>query len=588
VTSSARRHAPPLERGGISLLVLLCAAVFILDVLPLGRLTSAALSPRGVFSPDQVLGILTSQGSLRAIWATLETSFASSVIAVLLGSAVAFATAATDIRGRRPLSFLFVLSLMVAPQVMGLAFLNLTGPSSPLLNALGLAPAPGSPNPLLGRGGIILVMGLHHAPIVFILVAAGLKRIPRPLIEAASVDGSLPWRITATVVAPLMRSHLIGAALLAFVAGIGNFGIAALLGLPVNYLTLPTLIYRRMVSFGPAMLGEMASLGLLTGCIAMLGVLAAQVILRKRVDELEAEQQLVPFWKLRRARLPVEIAFVPFWKLRRARLPVEIALWAMLAVVFLLPALALLAAALVPAYGMGLSLATLTVDNFREVLIRQDVTVRAFRNSFLFAGTSAIVVGFLSIPAAYLMARRTGPVSRLAAVLTEFPYAIPGIVLALALILLFLKPIPGLAISIYGTPWIIVFAYLARFLPVALKPVVTAMSQIELCQEEAAALDGAGLLRRIRTIVTPAILPSVLAGMLLAFLLAFGELTVSALLWSAGTETVGVTLFSLEEAGLASQAAAVGIMTILVVLAVMLVLDVFGSRLPSGTLPWRT
>ncbi len=171
--------------------------------------------------------------------------------------------------------------------------------------------------------------------------------------------------------------------------------------------------------------------------------------------------------------------------------------------------------------------------------------------------------------------------------LIEAPYAVPGIVLAVACILLLLKPLPLLNASLYATPGIILFAYLARFLPVALKPAMAAMAQLELAQEEAAALDGAALARRLATIVAPALLPSVAAGALLAFLLAFGELTVSALLWTAGTETVGVVLYSLEEAGLASQAAAIGTVTVLVVAAVMLALEGFGRRLPSGTLPWR-
>ena len=169
----------------------------------------------------------------------------------------------------------------------------------------------------------------------------------------------------------------------------------------------------------------------------------------------------------------------------------------------------------------------------------------------------------------------------------EIPYAIPGIVLAIACILLLLRPLPIIGISLYATPWIIVFAYLARFLPVALKPAIAAMAQIERDQEEAAALDGARLTRRIITIITPALMPSVLAGILLAFLLAFGELTVSALLWSAGTETVGVVLFSLEEAGLASQAAAIGVTTIVVVTVAMLLLELCADRLPPGALPWR-
>jgi iron(III) transport system permease protein len=73
----------------------------------------------------------------------------------------------------------------------------------------------------------------------------------------------------------------------------------------------------------------------------------------------------------------------------------------------------------------------------------------------------------------------------------------------------------------------------------------------------------------------------------MAFLLAFSELTVSALLWSAGTETIGVVLYNLEEAGLASQASAVAIVIVAVVTLAMLALNALGRYLPAGTLPWQ-
>jgi iron(III) transport system permease protein len=544
--------------------------VVVLDVLPLGRLVLVALSPGGQFSPEAALAALTSRSAIRATLATLETGIASSAISFALGAALALAVSATDLRGRRPISFLFVLSLMVAPQVMALAFMTLAGPASPILNLLGLAPMPGSQNPLLGRWGIILVLGLHHAPIVFILLVAGLKRVPLALIEAAQIDGDPPSRILRHIVVPLLRPHLVSAALLAFVAGVGNFGIAALLGLPVNYLTLPTLIYRRLSSFGPSIIGDVAVLGVAVACIAGIGVVASRVVMRGISEEMETERGLEAFWRLGRRR-PV----------------VEAVAWSLVVLVLVLPLLSLLAAALVPATGVTLSLSTVTFDNFTEVLLRQGATARAFRNSLLFAGATALTLAVLCIPAAYVLSRRMGRGAGTAFALIEAPYAVPGIVLAVACILLLLKPLPLLNASLYATPGIILFAYLARFLPVALKPAMAAMAQLELAQEEAAALDGAALARRLATIVAPALLPSVAAGALLAFLLAFGELTVSALLWTAGTETVGVVLYSLEEAGLASQAAAIGTVTVLVVAAVMLALEGFGRRLPSGTLPWR-
>lgn len=557
------------QRGGFGLLALLAVLTFAFDILPAARLIGAALAPGGTFSPDNALSVITSRSAIRASVATLETALLSSLLALLIGGAMALVLGLTDARGRRPASFLFVLSMMISPQVVALAFLSLAGPASPLLNALGLAPVAGTPNPMLGRGGIILVLGLHHAPLVYVILSAGLRRIPGAVIEAARIDGSSPRRIVGTIVLPLLRPHLIGAALLAFVAGIGNFGIPALLGAPANYLTLPVLIYRRLSSFGPGIIGDVAALGLLVAAVAGLCVALSHWLTREDAVQLEEDRPFEPFWRLAAGRWAAE-AFI----------------WAVLAAALALPMLSLLTASLVPSYGMALTPATATLDNFVEVLMRQDVTVRAFRNSFFYAGGSALALALLSIPLAYALVRRAGPARTIVPAVLEIAYVLPGVVLAIACILLFLKPVPLFGVSLYATPWIIVFAYLARFLPVALKPAMAAMEQVELAQEEAAALDGARTFRRIVDIIAPSLLPAAAAGGLMAFLLAFNELTVSALLWSAGTETIGVVLYNLEEAGLAAQASAIAVTSVVVITLAMLALDRLGARLPAGTLPW--
>ncbi|QRM28447.1 iron ABC transporter permease [Microvirga sp. VF16] len=559
-----------LERGGFGLLALVALIIFVFDVLPALRLLLAALFPGGVFNPDAMLSALSSRSALRAAQASLETALWSTLLALPLGTAMVLVLGITDIRGRRIASFLFVLSVMISPQVIALAFLHLVGPASPILNTLGLAPEAGSANPMLGRGGIILVLGLHHAPLVYVVMSAGLKRIPLAVTEAARIDGAQPWRILTDHVLPLLRPHLVSAALLAFVAGIGNFGIPALLGAPVNYLTLPVLIYRRLSSFGTGMIGDVSALGLLVAAIALVCVGASQFLTRKDGVHLEDDA-------------PVK----PFWFLGSARIGVEILVGLVLAVTLVLPILSLLASALVPSYGMALSFTTITLDNFIEVLARQDVTIRAFTNSLLYAGGAAFLLALIVVPIAYGLIRLMGRWRILAISLLEISYVLPGIVLAIACILLFLKPLPLLGFSLYATPWIIVFAYLARFLSVALKPVLAGMVQIDVAQEEAAAIDGARLTQRLFGIVLPSLLPAAVAGGLMAFLLAFSELTVSALLWSAGTETIGVVLYNLEEAGLASQASAVAIVIIGVVTITMLILDALGRYLPAGALPWQ-
>jgi iron(III) transport system permease protein len=234
-----------------------------------------------------------------------------------------------------------------------------------------------------------------------------------------------------------------------------------------------------------------------------------------------------------------------------------------------------------------LSLSTITFDNFFEVVVRQQVTARALRNSALFAATAAFLLAVASIPCAHALDRRGGLFARFVESAFELPFALPGVVLAIAMILLFLKPLPVIGVSLYATPAIIIIAYLSRFATLAIKAPIAAIRQMPKDLEEAARSCGAGYIRRLTTVVMPIAAPAAAAGGLLVFLTAFNELTVSALLWSGGTETLGVVLFNLEEGGYATLAAAVAIVAIAIITAVMLALDAFGGRLPRGVVPWR-
>lgn len=559
-----------LDRDGRATLLILAACTLAFAILPFGRLIGAALAPSGVLDPGPAIAELTGRAAVRAAWNTIESAGLSALVATILGGGAAALCALTDVRGSRPFAFLFVLSMLMAPQVVALGFLMLAGPSSPLLVSIGLAPEAGSINPLLGRPGVITVLAAHHAPLVFVTLTAGLRAVPRDVIEAATLCGASGWTLARRIVLPVVRGHLVAGGFLAFVAAVGNFGIPALLGMPVNYLTLPTLIYRRLSSFGPSIIGDAAALSVLVAVIAGLGVALSAIVLRGAPRPLAASEAAGIIFRLGRWRPLAEaiLALVVF-------------------VVLVLPLTSLVVAALVPTYGVPLTFATLTLDNFQEILFRQTVTLRAFRNSFLFAAAAAVLLAILGVLVAYALDRTLPRGRRVVEAVIEIPYALPGIVLAIACILLFLRPLPVVGVSLYATPWIILFAYMARFLPLALKPVLAGMAQLSRDEEEAAAVFGAGFLQRLRYVVLPAIRPSATAGALLVFMTAFNELTVSALLWTAGTETLGVALFNLEEAGLVSQASAVALTATAIIACVMIVLDRLAQALPAGTLPWR-
>jgi iron(III) transport system permease protein len=547
----------------------LLALIGAIALWPMLRLGFEAFAPRGggfdLAVAERVLG---SASTWRAAARTLETSLAGTAVSLVLGAGFALLVGLTDIRAKAALIFVFVLPLVVPSQIAALAWINLAGPQSALLGALGLAPPPGSPNPMLGAAGISWLLGLEHAPLVFLAVRAGLLALPREALEAARACGAGQLRVVRSVVAPMLAPAILAGTLLAFVSSIGNFGTPALLGIPVGYNTLVTLIYQRLAGFGTAVLAQAAVLSVVIAVFAL-----AMLWLQARAMRLFDARVLGA------GRAIDEMA------LGRWRAPLEIAVWTLLALVSLVPFLALLASALVPAIGVPLDFDTLTFAAFHETM-RQPVVVRAFFNSLLLSALAAVICVALALPLAYFGAWRPGFLVRLAGAIAELPYALPGIVLAIACILSFIKPLPILNVSIYGTLWIVGLAYVARFLVLALRPVAASFAQLDPALDDAAAAAGAGFARRLRTIALPLAAPAVGAGAILVFLTALNELTVSALLWSSGSQTLGVIVFSLQEGGDSPLAAAVSIVAIAIVVALMAALTLFARRLPRGTLPW--
>jgi iron(III) transport system permease protein len=152
--------------------------------------------------------------------------------------------------------------------------------------------------------------------------------------------------------------------------------------------------------------------------------------------------------------------------------------------------------------------------------------------------------------------------------LLAIPYAIPGPVVALAMILAWLRRIPVLGWRLYDTIWIILLAYVARFLVIGVRTVLAGLAQVQETLEEAARISGAGRLEAFLGIVVPIIRPSLAAGWVLAFIPAVAELTLSILLFSVGNETLGVVIFGLNDEGKIALTAALAFLVTMLLLVV--------------------
>lgn len=551
-------------------LILLSVFVAVLSVAPLVRLVWEAIAPGGPVSGAAFSRVWNSAIAWTALRNSLETSFGATLLALVMGGVVALFVTLTDIRARNAFVFVFVMPLIIAPQVMALAWLQVSGPSSALLNLFGIAPPLGTRNPLYSREGIILLLAVEYTPLVFLTLRAGLRALPRELIEAGFAGGASKFTVIRTIVLPLMTPSLVAGMALVFVSCLGNFGVPAFLGIPGNYLTLPTLIYQRLSGMGPGVLSEVAALSIVIGAVAIIGIVLQDMMLRRRDYRITTTAS---------ATRPLELG--------RWRLPIEIALWTVTLFVVVMPILGLLATAYVPAYGVPLNRETATFANFFYVIFEHSAARRALVNSFVLSATAAVIITSLAVLLAYFLVWRKSRLIGWLNVAAELPYALPGVVLSIACILLFLKPLPILGVSIYNTIWILLVAYLARFLVLGLRPVVSGYHQIDRAIEEAAQMGGAGFLRRILTIILPVVAPTAAAGAILVFLTAFNELTLSALLWSSGVETLGVVVFSFEQGGESNYAAALSVLTIVVTVGLALSTLLFHHKLPQGVLPWR-
>jgi iron(III) transport system permease protein len=235
--------------------------------------------------------VLSSAVTWTATQHSLVTAVGGTLLALAIGGVVALVVSLTDIRARNAFVFCFVLPMMIAPQVVALAWLQLFGPASPLLKALGVAQTIGARNPLYSPQGIIVVLGVQYAPLVFLTLRAGLRTLPRAMIEAGLAGGAGPLTVLRTIVLPLMTPPLVAGVALTFVSGLGNFGIPR--ARHSGRSALPTLIYQRWRARAGVLRRRIGSF-VLIGFIAIVGIAAGRDALPARHATSSAARLLSP------------------------------------------------------------------------------------------------------------------------------------------------------------------------------------------------------------------------------------------------------------------------------------------------------
>jgi iron(III) transport system permease protein len=520
--------------GSMSLLL-----IVLLFLLPVIRLFIMSFKNDDQFSFINYTTILAEASTWSMLRNTIIVVIGSTLLALVIGITLAWIIAYTDVRWKKVMQVLIIIPFVIPSYIVTIAWTQFTGS----IDFIDIN--------LKSHLGIIFVLGISHFPLVYLFTVNVLKRIPKELEWAVRSSGGSKWVAFKEVTIPLALPGIVGGGMIAFLSNLDNFGIPAILGIPANITVLSTAIYQEVIGFGPNAFARAATLSVILAIVALLGSGLQWFLLKKsKVNETASVDDS------------------PRYTLGRRKKWLEIAVWIFLVGISIIPLVSMVKTSLIRAYGLEFIRENITLKHYRYVLFEYDKAIQSMGTSLKLALITTIFCIVFGTIIAYIRMRKPSVIMRFVEVIVGFPYALPGTVMALSMIFAWMQPIPGWNPGIYGTVWILLIAYITRFMILQVRGSMTAISQVSMDLEEAAHVFGANTLDKWKVILLPLLLPGIISGAFLVLLTTLTELTVSSLLWSSGTETIGVVIYNFEQSGYTTHSTAFSV----VVLAMMLVL----------------
>lgn len=512
------------------------------------------------------IDLFTSQTTFIVFRNTFIVAFWGAIGATAIGVLIAWLLARTDIPFKKFWRTALIIPYLIPPFIGAIAWVYLLGPVG-YVNKIWMA-LTNTFDPLwviYGRGGIIFVMILYSYPIAYMVTLGPLSQMNPALEEAGQISGAGVLRTLRDITLPLMLPSIGGSALLIFMSMMANFGIPAVIGFPKRYYVMTTQIFLTILNFDRANnLQIAAALSMLLVFLAIITMQIQRWLQRGKSFKIISGKSSQPQLIQLKNKKYLAVAFL--------------GLLVLLTVV--LPVLSILATSLLRALGLPFTLENLSFVNYQRIFTELPKAQRAVKNSLLLATGSATAIVFIALIISYLVVKLKVKWGMFLEALVILPYAVPGIVVALAMILAFVKPLPLVNISLYNTIWIIAIAYIARFLTFGVRSISAAFEQVHESLEDAARISGADFVSSFKDIVMPLIKSNIFAGWFLAFSPALTELTLSMLLFSVGNETLGTVVFGLHQEGKVGMTAALS----LIVMIFVVMLNIITNRITKGKL----
>jgi len=527
----------------IFLLILIFLVIF-----PLASLLQASFTttPPGVwttkYSLDNWIGVLSRAFYYKIVLNTFLVGVGATFLCTVMGLSLAWIISKTNVPYASTLMQLVTVPFYIPPFVGAIAWVTLFGPEAGFINYV-LKPIIGGPLlNIYSIPGLILVLGLYYTPILFLICFSAFRSVDATLEESAAMSGAGRLTTLLRITMPCILPAIAGGIILTFTLIIEDFGASAIIGMPSNIYVLSTYIYS-LLSQTPPSYGT--------------GTVSATILIAITVIGVYLYTRLTRYSK-RYATIVGRIYRPKVTDLGR---------WKHLAFAFcicyvilstFLPLLGLLLSSFLRYY-------TPTLEAFSfynwEAVFSLPRVARGITNTLIVATLGATIGIFFSLFISYIVYRTDIPKRHILDYFSALPLGIPGIALASALLWVWVQ-VPG---GLYGTIWLLMIAYITRFLPHATRTTSSTIIQIHPELEESAMMCGASRLRSIRSIVIPLAKYGLLSGWILLYIMFTREIACSILLYSTESIVLPVVIFNMWEAGSAGMMSALSIIQIVMI-----------------------
>jgi iron(III) transport system permease protein len=460
---------------------------------------------------------------------TLLISSGSTILAMFFGVSLAWINARTNCPWRDRLEPYNLIPFFLSPFVGAIAWHNLAGGKTGLLNswARDYLGAHGNILNVDNIYGVIWVTGLFFSPLVYLFVVGSLRRMDPSLEDSARTTGAGLLRTTLTVTLPLVAPAILSGAIIVFVTSAGEFGVPFKLGAPYGWQTLTTQIFSKAV-------GDDANYYLGSAMSMSLGIITAFFIWIQ-------QWYIAPrsFTTVTGKGFRPNVVDLGRWKWAAFGYNVTFILIAVA-----LPIFCLLIVSLHPVWQGKIIPSAMSFHNYAKTLFfwRTDsikAATNGIYNSFILAFLGATIAMILSLVVSHMIHRTKGFGARILDFLCVVPIGFPGIVLAMGVLVTYIRT------PIYATLWIILLGYITRFFPYGQRNISSVMLAISEELDQSSRMSGASWFTTLRRITIPLLKPGIFAGWLLLFIIFLRELSISIILYTSGTETLSVGVYYL-------------------------------------------